>query len=185
MSTGRLGIEIAKEAYGRNYSVHLLYGAGLVKPPAYIPVTRFTTTINLLEEVLKRIKDTDIFISSAAVSDYTPIPQDKKISSCLKELVIKLKPTPKVIKEAKLASRPGTIFIAFKLGYNLPRRILLRQAVKAYKNTADMIVANDLKDIREDSHKAFIIYKGRVVDTGITKQEIAGKIFDHLEKYCI
>lgn len=181
-ATGRLGTEIAKEAYYRGYDIHLLYGFGIAEVPDYIDTTNFTTTQSLLEKVLEKIRDTDVYISSAAVSDYAPVPEDKKISSEEDELVIRLHPLPKVLKEAKAASREGSTFVAFKLGYNLSEEELIRQAITSYGDIADIVVSNDLKKIEGFKQESVLLYKGQVVGRTHTKQELARAIFDYLER---
>jgi len=182
MSTGRLGVEIAREAFRRDYNVLLLYGQGTAKVPPYIRTERFTTTQSLLTKVLQELPRTDIFISSAAVSDYAPVPLDEKISSDKDELSIQLRPTPKVIKEAKKAARLDTRFVAFKLGYKMKESDLIEQAIASYGSVADLIVCNDLADITEERHPAIVLYKGQVVSRVEYKSHIAKAIFDTLEK---
>jgi len=181
-ATGELGVEIVKEAHDRGYDVTLLYGFGTAEIPDYIKTVRFTTAQSLLEKVLEKIGNTDIYISSAAVVDYAPIPVNEKISSERDELTIKLRPTPKVLKEAKAAAKPGTEFVAFKLNYNVPEEELIRQAMKSYGEIADIIIANDLTKIEGQSHEAILLYKGDVVNRMYSKNEIANAILDCLEK---
>jgi len=181
MATGRLGIEIAKESYERGYGTTLLYGFGTVKVPEHIETIRFTTTQSLLENVLEKINEVDVYISSAAVSDYAPVGEDKKIDSGKDELIIKLKPTPNVLKEARAASKPGSIFVGFKLGYNLTEEKLIKQANESYGSIVDLIVANDLSKIDGNKHEAILLYKGEIMKRVYTKQEIAKTIFDSIE----
>ena len=182
MGTGKLGVEIAKEAYYRGYETKLFYGFGSAEIPEYINTTRFTTTQSLLERVLEEIGNVDIYISSAAVSDYAPIYEHGKISSERDELTIKLLPTPKVLKQAKAAAKPGSIFVAFKLGYNLSEQELLDQARRDYGDVGEIIVANDLININESKHEAVILYKGNVISRVHSKPEIARAIFNCLEE---
>lgn len=183
MSTGNLGVEIAKEAHRRGYNTHLLYGFGTAQVPDYIPTERFTTTESLLEKVSSRIKNYDIFISAAAVSDYATVPKNEKISSDNKELTIKLKQTPKVIKEARKIANKNIRFVAFKLGYNLNENKLIKQAIDSYGSVADIMVCNDLANITENEHPATILYKNKRVSKVNNKKQIARAIFENLEKY--
>ncbi len=66
--------------------------------PDHINTPYFTTTESYLEQVLKRIKNTNIYISSVAVSDYAHLFQNEKISSKKDELVIRLYPLPKLAR---------------------------------------------------------------------------------------
>lgn len=180
-ATGKLGIEIAKEAYYRGYDINLLYGYGQIEVPQYIHTERFSTTKSLLDKVLAKIKETDVYISTAAISDYMPIYEDKKISSDRDELIIKLKPTPKVLKEAKLIAKKDCIFVAFKLGYNLTESELLKQAIENYSEVADIVIANDLVNIQNSKQEAIILYKGQIVNRTHNKEELSKAIFCFLE----
>jgi len=180
-ATGSLGVELAKEAYDRGYNVELLFGFGTAQIPEHINTARFTTTQSLLEAVLERIGNVDIYISAAAVSDYSPIPTKGKISSDKDQLTIELRPTPKVLKEAKKLSSPDSTFVAFKLASGLPEQALIEQAIESYGNIADLVVANDLTKIEGYKQEAMILYKGQILNRTHTKQELAKALFDCLQ----
>ena len=177
-STGKLGIEIAKEAYRRNYQVILIYGPGTSKVPSYIPTVRVESTREMLKEVLKYIKKADVFVCSAAIADYSPEYQNTKIPSGKKILNLKLYPNPKVIKEARKISPKNTIFVAFKLEYNVDEKELLK---KARSMDADIVVANDFKKITSTSHPALIIHNKHIIKAK-NKKEIAFLIWELISK---
>jgi phosphopantothenoylcysteine decarboxylase/phosphopantothenate--cysteine ligase len=180
VSTGKMGVEIAKEAARRGHSVYLLQGTGSYPAPEDILTARFTTTKDLMKKVTEIISDFDVYISAAAVSDYAPEFVDAKIGSNQEELVLRLKPTPKVIREAKKAARKDTLFVAFKLEYN--KENIVEIAKKAYDDIADIIVVNDLADIDDSKHIAQILCKGRV-HRASTKEDIAKQIIQSVENY--
>jgi len=168
-STGKLGIQIAKEAYKHGYDVTLIYGPGTARVPSYLQVIRVESTKDMLKEVLKRIKDVDVFISAAAVSDYSPRYQDIKIPSGMDKLTIELYPNPKIIEEARKIAGDKTIFVTFKLEYDVDEETLIERA----KDTkGDIIVANDIKNIRGGHHPALILYHQKIIKAK-TKKEIA------------
>lgn len=173
-STGKLGIQIAKEAYKRGYDVILIYGPGTARVPSYLQVIRVESTKDMLKEVLKRIKDVDVFISAAAVSDYSPRYQDIKIASGMDKLTIELYPNPKIIEEARKIAGNKTIFVTFKLEYNVDDKTLIERA----KNTkGDIVVANDIKNIKGSHHPALILFGQKIIKAK-TKKEIATIIVD-------
>lgn len=169
------------------------------------------STADLEREVKKILvsRKVDIFIHSMAVADYTTesvIDVDKfkeiiqsgctdaenameiakvdisgKISSQL-NMMIKMKQTPKIIKMIKELS-PRTFLIGFKLlngvteehlfdvGFNLLR-----------KNRCNLVVANDLENIRNGNHRALIIYPEKSYDVVEGKSNIAGALGELIER---
>ena len=176
-STGKLGVEIAKEAYKRGYVVTLIYGPGLARVPRYIKTIRISSTMELLNEVLKRVRDTDIFISAAAVADYSPKYIHEKIPSGKDKIVIEMYPNPKIIEEARRISKEGTIFVTFKLECNVDEETLIK---KARSTKGDIIVANDIAKIKGEKHPALIIQGDKVI-TAEDKKGIATKILDVID----
>ena len=82
---------------------------------------------------------------------------DNKISSNQDNLIIKLKKTPKIISLIKDIS-PSTYLVGFKLLDNVSEECLIQTAtLLKEKNNCNLVVANDLENIRKGTHKAFII----------------------------
>ncbi|MDD3831614.1 MAG: bifunctional phosphopantothenoylcysteine decarboxylase/phosphopantothenate--cysteine ligase CoaBC [Clostridia bacterium] len=69
-STGKMGIALAKNARDRGAIVTLVLGSHSVPAPDYMDVVNVTTTQQMYDEVLARVKDNDIIIKSAAPCDY-------------------------------------------------------------------------------------------------------------------
>ena len=164
-----------------------------------IEVDGTTQLKNKIEKILLNEK-IDIFVNAMAVSDYMKnyvttleklknylkidektgkiaqkleIIEDNKISSYEKDLVIVLKPTPKIISMIKTLS-PATFLVGFKLLDDVTDEKLL-DAAKALrdKNGCDLVVANDLKKIKSGNHSAFIIDKNDNVKKCQGKDDIA------------
>ncbi len=183
ISTGKLGVEIAKEARARGYQVELLLGEGsIVEIPPEILVTRFSSAQDLLNKSLERIKNVDVYVASAAVADYAPKKENIKISSYLDQLNLILYPTPKVIKEVKKVAREETIFVSFKLGYGSSEEELHQLAQRNYGEIANIIVLNDLTQIKDNQHLALIQWKGEDFSRAYSKRGIAVGILDCLEQ---
>ena len=154
-------------------------------------------------ETLLTTEKIDYFIHSMAVSDYTTdyvttIERIKsslqskddidealknvqtitgsKISSSEDNLVIVLKPTPKIISMIKNLS-PETYLVGFKLLDNVSKEHLIAVATKLRdKNHCDLVVANDLEDIRNGNHLAYIIDKQDTIEIAYNKEDIARKL---------
>lgn len=103
-----------------------------------------------------------------------------KISSSEDNLLIMLKPTPKVISLIKSIS-PNTFLVGFKLLDGVKESVLIDTANKLLtRNNCDLVVANDLKNIRSGNHKAFIIDKigNKIIASG--KEDIAIKLVERM-----
>ena len=102
--------------------------------------------------------------------------KDTKISSYENNLVLVLKPTPKIISLIKKES-PLTYLVGFKLLDGVSKKELIEVAKRLRdKNKCDLVVANDLEDIRNKEHKAYIIDKEDKVVEASDKEDIAKKL---------
>lgn len=165
----------------------------------------------IVEKLLKNEK-IDYFIHSMAVSDYTVDfvttatkisesiknnpnidvhdlichSQDNikanKISSSEDDLIIKLKQTPKIISLIKKLN-PSTHLIGFKLLDGVSKEELIKVATNLRnKNKCDLVVANDLSNIRNGNHLAFIINKDDEYIIASGKDDIALKLIGEMFK---
>ncbi len=104
-SSGRMGIELAKEASARGADVLLVAGECMVKIPDYIN----TIHVESADDFIKTIKDElsysnyDMFISAAAVSDYKPVDfiEGKISSDSVEKLNVTMHLTPKILNVAR------------------------------------------------------------------------------------
>jgi phosphopantothenoylcysteine decarboxylase/phosphopantothenate--cysteine ligase len=98
----------------------------------------------MTDSVLSELeKGYDILISSAAIADYTIEPSPEKIKSG-GELVLKLKPTRKLIKECR-EKYPELVIVGFKAETGVGRDELLRRAASTLESSKlDLIAANDV-----------------------------------------
>ena len=187
-SSGRMGIELAKEASARGADVLLIAGECMVKLPDYINTKHVVSTDDFIKAVKDEISynNYDIFISAAAVSDYKPTEciEGKISSDNVEELHINMKLTPKIINVAR--KKDYNLFIvAFKAETNVSKSELIERAYKRLvKSEVDLIVANDIgrEDIGFNSkyNEIFIIDKKKHI-THVernTKRFIASKILD-------
>ena len=100
----------------------------------------------------------------------------KKIRSTSDQLIVALKKAPKVIHSIK-KWQPTTQLIGFKLLVGVPESDLVDAAKESIqKNQADFIVANDLENISNTTHKALIINRDGIQKRCNTKREIANEL---------
>ena len=120
----------------------------------YLPIAYadFHDYATKLRDLLKQ--NWDIVILAAAVSDYEPVAKaDGKISSEKDSLTIELKQTPKLIREVKQLC-PDTFLVGFKLLVGSTQEQLENAMVSQMeKASTDMVVGNDLRDIRAAQHR--------------------------------
>ncbi|KKN52842.1 hypothetical protein LCGC14_0608390 [marine sediment metagenome] len=193
-SSGKMGIEIAKEAAARGGEVLLIAGKCSAKLPEYVKTINVISTDDFIKAVKNEIsyKKYDFLISAAAISDYKPtVCIDGKISSDKTETIqLNMKLTPKIINIAR--QKDYNLFIvAFKAETNVSRTELINRAYdRLVKSEVDLIVANDIgrDDIGFSSkyNEVYIINKKKHINhvERNTKRYIASKILDAaLEAY--
>ena len=195
-SSGRMGIEIAKDAVARGADVLLIAGPCMVKIPDYINTINVVSTNDFIKNVKDELelKDYNLFICAAAISDYSPTTfiEGKISSDEVKELQINMRLTPKIINEARKKNHKVFI-VAFKAETNISRTELIDRAHnRLMSSDADLIVANDVgrKDIGfySKDNEVYIIDKEKRINhiEKHSKRYIASKILDvALENYRI
>ena len=187
--SGSLGLLIAKEAVKKGAKTTLLLGPGgchlLKRTPENLRIIRFRFFSELFDIMKREISSRkyDIVIHSAAVSDYLPATfYPGKIRSGKKEILIRLKPAIKIIDRVKKWD-PEVFLVKFKLEAGKNKKELLKKGKEAMEESkADLVVANDLKDICGNRHRAFILDKEGGVVACRTKQDIARSILSILSQ---
>mgnify|MGYP004516235909 FL=1 len=130
-------------------------------------MTDYVTTIKKIKTSIRNSKDLDEAFSNIEIIN------GSKISSYEDNLVIVLKPTPKIISIIKDLS-PSTYLVGFKLLDGVPKEELIEVAKKLRdKNRCDLVVANDLSNIRNGKHIGYIIDKDDEIEESRGKDEIA------------
>ena len=105
-----------------------------------------------------------------------------KISSQEKNVVVVLKPTPKIISLVKDIS-PSTYLVGFKLLDGVQKEYLIEVAKNLRdKNKCDLVIANDLETIRKGKHLAYLIDKKDNIEKANGKEEIAKKLVKKIAK---
>ena len=107
---------------------------------------------------------------------------ENKISSHKNNLIIKLKRAPKIISIIKKIS-PKTFLVGFKLLDGVTKDKLINTAKKLRdKNKCDLVVANDLSNIRNGNHIAYIIDNQNIIITANDKIDIAKNLVWRLKR---
>ncbi|MDI6654507.1 MAG: bifunctional phosphopantothenoylcysteine decarboxylase/phosphopantothenate--cysteine ligase CoaBC [Candidatus Hydrothermarchaeota archaeon] len=180
-SSGRMGVEVAREAFFRGAHVKLIYGTGSHVPPDYLNVTHVETSREMLAAVEK--ENCDVFISAAAVSDFTTKSAEKKIAY-KKPFSLKLIPVPKILERIK---NRRAFKVGFKAVHNATKEELLKAATKSLKDyNLDLAVANDVSKgvFGSEKNEVYLVSKNGAVHMPLTtKAEIAEKILDTVTQH--
>lgn len=141
-ASGKTGRELALEAYRNGANVTLVHRDRLGF--AGIREIFAESADEMTDAVLSELeKGYDVLISSAAIADYTTEPSPDKIKSG-GELILRLKPTRKLIKECR-QKYPDLVIIGFKAETGIEKDELLRRAASTLQTSKlDLIAANDV-----------------------------------------
>lgn len=146
-ASGKMGAALAKEALSRGHKVTIVAGPVSIELPCDAKILRVRTAKEMTSAALKELaRGYDIFISAAAISDYTPAVKRKgKIKSGKGPLTIELAPTKKLTQDARKRF-PSLYIVAFKAEYGVGEKELLKRAeTKLQKEGLDLACANDIK----------------------------------------
>jgi phosphopantothenoylcysteine decarboxylase/phosphopantothenate--cysteine ligase len=186
-SSGKMGVEIARECAASGASVTLVCGPTNIRIPTGITVVSVSSCIEMFKAVENRLRSSryDYAFLAAAPVDFTFAEKySGKIPSDLKEFTAKLIQNPKISAEVKKIS-PETVTVGFKAEYGVSLDDLIGRAYRRLvENNLDLIVANDVSrsDIAfgSDYNEVYIIDRSKNIIhiPKSSKREIARKIVE-------
>jgi phosphopantothenoylcysteine decarboxylase/phosphopantothenate--cysteine ligase len=140
-STGKMGLALADTAHALGGAVSLILGPTALQP-AYknYTVHKVTSAQEMFDTVLAIYKEQDVFILSAAVSDYKPLHySSQKIKKTQDVWELSLVQNSDILKELGKLKQPGQTLIGFALetenGIDNARKKLIEK-------NADFIILN-------------------------------------------
>ena len=186
-SSGKMGLEIAKEFQRRGAEVTLILG------PTQLPVNasglkiiNVKTADEMYKACTKVFNKTDIAVMAAAVADYTPtVIADKKIKKKEDELIVILKKTKDILKSLGEKKKKNQVLVGFALETSNEREYAIG---KLKSKNADLIILNSLNDkgagFGSDTNKITIFDKnGKEFNFKVkSKSEVACDIADTIIK---
>lgn len=181
-SSGKMGLALAREAYIRGADLTLVVANVSVEIPSVFDVIYVGTSSEMNDVILGLVSDYDIFISTAAVSDFEfKQIEDKKIDST-SSLFLNLKPTTKIIRQVKKIN-PNIFLVGFKAEFNISKDEIINCARKQIEAAGtDIVIANDIsnKDCHfgSDNNEVLIVDEDVLTVPLSSKREIAKIIFD-------
>ena len=185
-SSGKMGLAIAKQAYILGAEVTLIVANVSVRIPQLFNVIRVETSKEMANVIFELVEDYDIFISSAAVSDFEVVQRKNKKIDSKSSLSIDLKPTLKIIRQIKKVN-PNIFLVGFKAEFNITRKELINRAKKQiFDAGTDIVVANDVSQdecgFGSDKNEVLIIGDDVLTVPLASKDEIAKTLMDVISK---
>ena len=163
-SSGKMGYSLAEAAIDAGAIVTLITGPVDIEPPMKCNTIPVETAKEMHEAVMHHVNKKDIYIGTAAVSDYRPA---RKNETKLKKddkgspLILELVENQDILKSvSELDERP------FVVGFAAETNDLIKNAKTKFKNKGlDLIVANDVSDksigFDSDDNAVTLITKSR------------------------
>jgi phosphopantothenoylcysteine decarboxylase/phosphopantothenate--cysteine ligase len=185
-SSGKMGLALAKEAYIRGADLTLVVANVSVEIPSVFNVIHVETSSEMNDVILSLVPDFDIFIATAAVSDFEFKDKfDKKIDS-ESSLFLNLKPTTKIIRQVKKIN-PDIFLVGFKAEFNISKDEIITCARKQIEQAGtDLVIANDISKnechFGSDNNEVLIVDDEVISVPLASKREIAKTIFDIISK---
>lgn len=179
-SSGKMGYSLAEAAIDAGAIVTLITGPVDIEPPMKCNAIPVETAKEMHEAVMHHVNKKDIYIGTAAVSDYRPA---RKNETKLKKddkgspLILELVENQDILKSvSELDERP------YVVGFAAETNDLIKNAKTKFKNKGlDLIVANDVSDksigFDSDDNAVTLITKSRnLVIEKESKRKIAKRI---------
>ena len=163
-SSGKMGYSLAEAAIDAGAIVTLITGPVDIEPPMKCNTIPVETAKEMHEAVMHHVNKKDIYIGTAAVSDYRPA---RKNETKLKKddkgspLILELVENQDILKSvSELDERP------YVVGFAAETNDLIKNAKTKFKNKGlDLIVANDVSDksigFDSDDNAVTLITKSR------------------------
>jgi len=187
-SSGKMGLILAKEAAARGAEVTLVHGPINEYIPNIIDSIPVVSVADMHREVMKN-KYADVFISSAAVSDFTPSEYHENKQKKKDEMTVHFNKTTDILKDFSEKKSKNQITVGFAAETNF---IIENAHRKMDEKNLDFIVANDVSE--SDAGFGSDMIRGKIIQNRnhpfftntefelISKEDMASKLFDFIER---
>jgi phosphopantothenoylcysteine decarboxylase/phosphopantothenate--cysteine ligase len=140
-SSGKMGYAIAEAARDAGHKVTLISGPAMIAPPDNIDVVPIVTSDELYNVVHDYVRDCDVLVMCAAVSDYKPLHvAPRKMEKHQGEFALQLTPTRDILASLPVENRSYLV-----VGFAAQTHDLEANALrKLREKNCDVIVANDV-----------------------------------------
>ena len=185
-SSGKMGYSLAQAGLEAGAKVTLISGPVNIEAPEGVHLVEIKTAEEMYEAVMHHIRNSDVFISSAAVADYKPENFSKeKIKKSNKDLDISIPMTENkdILKSVgAMENKP------YLVGFAAETNDLIKNAkLKLSKKKLDLIVANDISntEIGFDSDENEVTLINNEIELFIEKgpkKRVASKIIQYISE---
>ncbi len=181
-SSGKMGLALAKQAYILGADVTLVVAHVSVEIPSIFDIVHVETSSEMNNVICDIVSDFDIFISTAAVSDFEVVGSKNKKIDSNSSLSINLKPTTKIIRQIKKFN-PNIFLVGFKAEFNVSHEEMVSCAKKQINDAdTDLVVVNDISkdgcNFGSDNNEVLLVDRDVVSLPFNTKDEIAKNIIN-------
>jgi phosphopantothenoylcysteine decarboxylase/phosphopantothenate--cysteine ligase len=179
-SSGKTGRGIAKEAYVRGADVTIVHNYD--EEVRYAEEREIESAGEMIDATLEEVRDgCDIFVSAAAISDYTVEAADSKIQSG-QDLVLEMQKVPKLLDKVREAT-PESFIVGFKAETGLDRDALADEARGLMERAGlDLMVANDASVMGDDGTRVEILTEDWGETAEGDKRDVARSVLDAVER---
>jgi len=188
-SSGKMGVYIAEQAFLRGADVTLIRGINAIEPQYHFKDIKINSVKDLFDAIKMNIKNQDVMIHAAAVSDFTVNNKSNDKIKSKNNLHLELTPTTKIFEKIKKIKN-NIMLIGFKAEYNVSKKILVDRAFGLLKDaSADFVVANDVskegRGFDTETNEVFVVDKNKKVEhlELADKRVIGSKILDVINKH--
>lgn len=179
LSSGKMGYAIAQAAADMGASVTLVAGRTNLVPPTNVLTHNTISAADMYQTVMKKIHTQDIFISVAAVADYSPAEVSKqKIKKNADTLTVSLKRNQDILADvASLENAPFCVGFAAET-----ENVIAYATQKRLSKKVPLMIANEVISAigNDDNQVTLIDDNGNHTLTRASKTKIAHEILEHI-----
>lgn len=179
LSSGKMGYAIAQQAANMGAQVTLVSGSTNLPCPHGVKFISATSADSMYQSVMSHIAKQDIFISVAAVADYSPAQiSAQKIKKSKSSLTLELKSNKDIL--AEVASLPNAPFC---VGFAAESENLIAHAeAKRQAKKLPLIVANLINDSmgQDENSVTLLDSKGTHTLQRARKEIVAQQLLEHI-----
>jgi phosphopantothenoylcysteine decarboxylase/phosphopantothenate--cysteine ligase len=159
-SSGKMGYAVARAAREAGACVELVSGPVALDKPTGVQRVMVESAQEMLEAVLARITDCDIFIAAAAVADYRPVTSEpQKIKKQESNWSLQLEPAPDILAMvAALEKRPWCVGFAAETQH-LAQNARKKRMHKGVEMIAANLVGAGL-GFESDNNELLLVWEG-------------------------
>ena len=183
-SSGKMGYNLAEAAIESGARVTLISGPVDIPKPSNCNFVSVETAQEMYDAVMHHVKEKDVYIGTAAVSDYRPVNtsnQKIKKDGSGKPIILELEENKDILKSvSELQDKP------YVVGFAAETDNLLVNADKKLKGkNLDLIVANDVSDKEigfnsEQNEVTLITTKEKTLIERQSKKKVSRQIIDFI-----